>query len=72
MVGAVPPCAITKVISAEALEKGEPGIVLSKDEKDAGFFFLPGKILVSIFAKSVYFSTGKTTGSGQSAAASPV
>lgn len=57
--GLLPDCFDAKGISADELEAKLPGLKLGKSERD-GTFFMVGDMIISIYAKNEYFSTGKS------------
>lgn len=57
--GLLPDCLDAKGLSADELEAQIVGLKLGKDERD-GTFFVIGDVIVSVFAKNEYYSTGKT------------
>jgi hypothetical protein len=56
--GLLPDCLDAKGLSAEELEAQVTGLKLGKDERD-GTFFKVGDLVISVYAKNEYYSTGK-------------
>lgn len=57
--GLFPDCLDAKGLSAEELESQIAGLKLGKDERD-GTFFKVYDLVISVYAKNEYYSTGKT------------
>jgi hypothetical protein len=57
--GLLPDCFDVKGLSADELEAKITGLKLSKDMKE-GTFFMIGDMVISVYAKNEYFSTGKS------------
>jgi hypothetical protein len=57
--GLLPDCFDAKGLTADELEAQITGLKLGKDERDSTFFRL-GDVVVSVYAKDEYYSTGKT------------
>jgi hypothetical protein len=56
--GLLPDSLDAKGLSADELEAKITGLKLTKDERD-GTFFVVGDMVISLYAKNEYFSTGK-------------
>ena len=56
--GLLPDCFDVKGMSADELEAQITGLKLGKDMKE-GTFFMLGDMVVSVYARNEYFSTGK-------------